>query len=184
MDFPILKTERLILREWTEDDAANLFEIFRHECVVQYTPVLEYQSHSDALRRIEGSRIFFHEKKMGITWGICERESGKALGDIDFTYKYQDDFRVSLGCCFAPDAWGNGFATEALREIIRYGFEEFPLFRINRLEAGTDTRNTSSIKLLERLGFKNEGVLRDYHFERGQFVDEIIFGLLRKDWEK
>ena len=184
MEFPILHTKRLILREWQDGDAANILEIFGHESVVQYTSVEPYKSHEDGMRRVEGSRIFFHEKNLGFTWGICERETGKALGDIDFTYKDKRDFRVQLGCCFAPHAWRKGFASEALEEVIRYGFEDFPLFKVNRLEAGTDPRNISAQKLLERLGFKNEALLHDYYFERGKFVDQHIYGLLRDDWLK
>src|SRR5579872_5477471 len=108
MQFPTLETERLILREWTDNDAENLIEIFRHESVVQYTSVEPYKTHEDGMRRVEGSRIFFHERNMGLTWGIFERESGKVVGDIDFTYKDKRDFRVQLGCCFAPYAWGKG----------------------------------------------------------------------------
>jgi ribosomal-protein-alanine N-acetyltransferase len=184
MNFPTLQTERLTLREWTDNDAENLLEIFRHESVVKYTSNDAYKSYEDAMRRVNGSRIFFHEQNMGITWGIFEKDKGKVVGDIDFTYKDKRDFRVQLGCCFAPNAWGKGFAFEALKEVIRYGFEEFPLFKVNRFEAGTDPRNDSAKKLLEKSGFKNEALLRDYSFEKGKFIDQHIFGLLRKDWEK
>jgi len=141
MQFPILQTPRLILREWTDADAENILEIFRHESMVQYTPVDPYRSPEDGMRRVEGSRIFF-DKKQGITWGIFEREGGKVLGDIDFTYKDKRDFKAQLGCCFAPQAWGRGFAFEAMKEVIRYSFEDFPEFTLNRLEAGTDPGNT------------------------------------------
>ena len=184
IEFPALQTERLILREWQDDDAENLVQIFGHESVVQYTSNDAYVSLADGMRRVEGSRNFFHEKNMGITWGIFEKETGKVLGDIDFTYTAKNHFRVILGCSFTPDAWGKGFASEALKEVIRYGFEDFPLFKINRLEADVDPRNTSAIKLLERVGFTNEALLRDYYFERGEFVSKHFFGLLRKDWVK
>jgi ribosomal-protein-alanine N-acetyltransferase len=184
MDFPTLHTERLILREWQESDAAHIYEIFRHESVIQYTAVEPYTSPDDGLKRVEGSRIFFHEKNLGIVWGIFERESGKVLGDIDFTWKDKRDFRVQLGCCFAPLGWGKGFAFEAMKEVIRYAFEDFQLFKINRLEAGTDPRNISAQKLLEKLGFQQEALLHDYYFEHGKFVDQHIYGLLRYDWER
>ena len=184
MEFPTLQTKRLILREWTDEDAENLLEIFGHESVVQYTSNDAYVTVADGIRRVEGSRYFFHEKNMGITWGIFEKVNGKVLGDIDFTYTAKDHFRVILGCSFKPDAWGKGYASEALKEVVRYGFEEFPLFKINRLEADVDPRNISAIKLLERVGFTNEALLRDYYFERGKFVDKHIFGLLREDWTK
>jgi ribosomal-protein-alanine N-acetyltransferase len=183
MKFPTIQTDRLILREWTDDDAENLVAIFGHESVVQYTSNDAYISREDGMRRVKGSRIFFHEKNLGITWGIFEKESGKVLGDIDFTYKDKRDFRVQIGCCFGPHAWGKGYASEAMREVIRYGFEDFSLFPINRLEADTDPRNISAIKLLERVGFTNEGLFREYFFERGRFADKHLFGLLRRDYE-
>jgi ribosomal-protein-alanine N-acetyltransferase len=184
MEFPTLETERLILREWTVEDVGNLYDIFRHESVVQYTSNDAYKSLEDAMRRVDGSRIYFHDQNMGITWGIFEKKTGKVLGDIDFTYKDKRDFRVQLGCCFAPHGWGKGFAAEALNEVIRFAFEDFPQFKINRLEADTDPRNIHAINLLERLGFINEALLQDYFFERGRFVDKNLFRLLRKDWEE
>ena len=184
MDFPILKTERLLLREWTDNDYENIFQIRSHESVAKYTSEDPYQIIADSHWRVDGSRMYFHEKNMGITWGIFDKESGRVLGDIDFTYKDRAHFRIQLGCMFAPHAWGKGYATEAMKEVIRYGFEDFPQFKIHRMEADTDPRNASAIKLLENIGFRKEGLLLDYYFERGRFVDKLFFGLLRSDWEK
>jgi RimJ/RimL family protein N-acetyltransferase len=71
--------------------------------------------------------------------------------------------------------------TEAVSEVLQYGFNELEL---NRIEAKVDTRNTKSIRLLERMGFKREGFLRQRHYYGGTYQNELYYGLLRSDWEK
>jgi len=70
---------------------------------------------------------------------------------------------------------------EAVRTLINYGFQQLNL---NRIEATTDSENTRSIRLLERLGFLKEGRLRQKYFYKGKHHDELVFSLLKKDWEK
>ncbi len=182
MEFPILQTERLILREWQVSDALDLYNIFMNDSVLQYTGIPVFSSDNDALRRIENSRIYFHEKIRGITWGAYDCESGKVIGDVELNFNAKH-FRAELACSFAPKAWGKGFAFEAMKEIVRYAFDEFPLFKMNRLEAYVDPQNTSARKLIEKLGFKNEALLNEYYFERGKLVDQHIYGLVRKEWK-
>jgi ribosomal-protein-alanine N-acetyltransferase len=69
--------------------------------------------------------------------------------------------------------------TEAVEEILCYGFEELNL---NRVEATTDSRNVASVKVLERAGFKQEGLLRERYSYKEGFHDELFFGLLASDW--
>jgi ribosomal-protein-alanine N-acetyltransferase len=69
--------------------------------------------------------------------------------------------------------------TEALHAVIRYGFEKM---RLNRVQAIIDSENTFSIKLVHRLGFKNEGVLRQRSYFKGQFRDDACFSLLKEEW--
>jgi ribosomal-protein-alanine N-acetyltransferase len=182
MIFPTLETDRLILREWKESDLNDLYEIFRHDSVLQYTGSYCFKTVDDALKKIEAYKSYI-EKELGLSWAVVEKETNTAIGSIDYTY-LKKHYRVELGCCFTPSASGQGFGFESMEEIIRYSFEDFQLFKIHRLEAGTDPRNRSAKKLLEKLGFKDEALLRDYYFERGKFVDQHIFGLLREEWEK
>lgn len=71
--------------------------------------------------------------------------------------------------------------TEALRAMLGYGFEKMEL---NRIQAIIDSENTRSIRLVQRLGFKKEGVLRQNSYFNGQFRDDVIFSLLKKEWTR
>src|SRR5882724_9448351 len=121
MEFPTLQTERLILREWTDDDAENLIEIFRHESVVQYTGSFPFNSIEDSTKKIAAYKYYI-EKELGLSWAVILRTNGKAIGSIDFTYE-RKHFRAEFGCSFMPNVWGKGFASEAMKEVLRYAFE-------------------------------------------------------------
>ncbi|MFQ5758897.1 MAG: GNAT family N-acetyltransferase, partial [Candidatus Bathyarchaeia archaeon] len=80
-----------------------------------------------------------------------------------------------------PAYWGQGIMTEALRAVLKHGFEKMEL---NRIQAIIDSKNTRSLKLVHRLGFKKEGVLRQRSYFNGQFLDDVCFSLLKKEWTK
>ena len=69
--------------------------------------------------------------------------------------------------------------TETLRAVFEYGFEKMDL---NRIQAIIDSKNAKSMKLIDRLGFQKEGVLRQNNYFNGQFRDEVCFSLLREEW--
>ena len=71
--------------------------------------------------------------------------------------------------------------TEALRAVLKYGFEEM---RLNRIQAIIDSKNTRSMQLVRRLGFKKEGVLRQRSYFNGRFLDDVMFSLLMTEWKK
>ncbi|SFK66835.1 Protein N-acetyltransferase, RimJ/RimL family [Halogranum rubrum] len=81
----------------------------------------------------------------------------------------------------APDKWGNGYATEAVRLICRYGFEER---RLNKVYAEPFATNTGSCRVLEKVGFSEEGTLRQEAFIEGEYVDVRRYGLLAEEWNQ
>jgi ribosomal-protein-alanine N-acetyltransferase len=84
-----------------------------------------------------------------------------------------------MGYDLWPDYWGQGLMPEALRALLRYGFE---VMELNRVEATTHTENQRSMRVLEKLGFQREGVLRDYYCREGMYNDQVLFSLLRREW--
>jgi len=78
-----------------------------------------------------------------------------------------------------PAHWGRGIMTEALRAVLEYGFGKMGL---NRVQATVDSGNTKSLRLLHRLGFRKEGVLRQNSYFNGQFRDDVCFSMLKKEW--
>ena len=104
---------------------------------------------------------------------------GRLIGQCSlFNFNAQCQ-RCDIGYGMAFDAWGHGYMLEALTAVLDYGFAELGL---NRVEADIDPRNAASAKTLERLGFQNEGFLRERWVVDGEVSDSGIYGLLRRDW--
>ena len=85
-----------------------------------------------------------------------------------------------IGYELAKAHWRQGIMTEALFAVIEFGFQAIAL---NRIEAMVMLENTASFKLLQKLGFLEEGILREYGYWKGQFHDLRIFSLLKKDYQ-
>jgi len=86
--------------------------------------------------------------------------------------------RAEIGYDLDPAYWGQGIMNEALRVVLKHGFEEM---RLNRIQAIIDSRNVRSLRLVQRLGFKKEGVFRQRSYFNGQFRDDVCFSLLKKE---
>jgi RimJ/RimL family protein N-acetyltransferase len=90
-----------------------------------------------------------------------------------------DNRRAELGYALGREHWGKGYMQEALRALLDYSFNELNL---HRLEADVDPRNASSIRTLEKLGFRQEGYLRERWLVGGGIQDSLFYGLLRSEW--
>lgn len=93
----------------------------------------------------------------------------------------EDSGRAEVGAWLAPEAEGQGYATEGVELLVDYAFEER---RFNRLNAGRMATNDRSAALLARLGFTEEGRRREYYFVDGEFVDRVEYGLLADEWRE
>ena len=94
--------------------------------------------------------------------------------------RWNPDYRsASLGYCLDDAAWGQGYATEAAGALLEWAFETLDL---NRVQSETDTRNTASARVLEKLGFLREGTLREDCVVSGEVSDSWVYGLLRRQW--
>lgn len=181
MDFPILETERLLLREWDIADAEDLFAFYSIEDVVRYTPITAYTTLEQAAKKAADFRDWFRVKQSSVTWAVVLKDTGNIIGECSLHSLSPENERAEVGYAYSPEVWGKGIASEAIRKIVDYAFTDFSLFPINRLEAYTDPRNNASAKLLEKLGFIKEGQLRQRHIQKGEAVDSVIYGLLRSE---
>lgn len=173
-----LTTPRLVLRPLQAADAAALFAIFSDPQVMQYwnTPPWDAEAvaqdyiHTEQQAMSEGQRL---------TLAIVDRESAELIGKcLLFNYQPQS-CRAEIGFGIASCAWGKGYVQEAASELLRHGFETLGL---NRVEAEIDPTNTASGRALERLGFSQEGLLRQRWIIDGQVSDSALYGLLNEDW--
>jgi len=172
--FPILKTERLILRELIEDDAQAILDCFSNVDVLRFYGQNPLTS-LDQVKQIIGNFSRNYEKKIGIKWGIEREGMDGIIGTIGFQEWSHEHKRADISYALSPEYWGSGYATEVVKEVIIYGFEKLG---IKRIGAVVFVENTSSIKLLEKLGFEKEGVLRNYMYQDGVPHDTNIYSLL------
>lgn len=176
MIYPVLETERLILRQLNSHDAEDLFEYFSQDQVMEYYDLETFKTLEDSQNIIKYFNNEF-EKGKGFRWALELKSEKKVIGTCGYHNWFPEHFRAEIGYELNPKFWRNSYMKEAILPILIYGFESM---RLHRIDAFTDPANIASEKLLHSLKFKDEGILRDYFFEKGKFVDAKIFGLINE----
>lgn len=177
--FPVLETNRLVLRSIENSDANSIFKYLSDEEVVQYYGLEPFQSINDALEEISWYQSIF-SKKTGIRWGITNKGENEIIGSCGFFNRVHQHYRTEIGYELSKQYWGQGIATEALAAILRYGFAHL---KVQRIEALIEPPNIPSQKLVEKQGFMREGLLRNYEFTGGKFDDLYMYALLKQDFK-
>lgn len=176
--FPTLETPRLLLRELTQEDANAVFAIRSDYAVTRYNTGLAYERLDQARDLIQAIRTGYLDG-VELRWGITLKPNPTVIGMCGFNYWVRHDRRASIGYDLAHTYWGQGLMTEAVRAMVRFGFEDMNL---NRIEADADGRNPASARVLEKVGFKREGVQEEQFYESGSFYHLHLFALLRRDY--
>jgi RimJ/RimL family protein N-acetyltransferase len=179
--FDHLLTQRLVVRRFVAADA-DVLAAYRSD-----PAVARYQSW-DAPFTIDQARAFItwllghHPDEPG-EWhqlAIVTRDSpGELIGDCAFHSRRDEPAIADIGFTLGPPAQGHGYATEAVGALLRYLFETR---RKHRVVANCDTRNVRSAALLERLGFRREGELRESYRDGSAWASEYHYGLLEHEW--
>ena len=179
---PTIQTDRLSLKAVTVADCNSVLQIFSNPLVVEYYDINPIGDREAALRMIEGFDAWF---KLGeaIRWGIWVSESDQLIGTCCFDQIHPSFRRANLGYNLSSKFWGAGYASEACQAIVEWAFANGMGSPVNRIQAITVPENTKSEKLLKRLGFQREGLLREFAFWEGRPRDMNMFGLTKSDWE-
>jgi len=172
---PTLETTRLRIRPYNESDIAELLPIIGAREVAATTLRIAYPyTEQDAREFLELT------KEPGKIWlAITLRRDGRQTGGIGLRVDEQHR-HAELGYWLGVSYWGQGYATEAAREMLRYGFDELGLHRIF---ASHFRHNPSSGKILRKLGMRHEGCQREHLLKWDQFVDSELYGILRSEWK-
>lgn len=178
--FPEIYTKRLFLRKLSLNDAGTLFNYWSDPDVTKYLNVTTFKNKEQAYSMIRLLNSLYNNKD-GIRWAIVTKKDDTVIGTCGYNNWIKKSSRGEIGYELGKKYWGNGYATEAVKEIIKYGFKSMNL---NRIEAFTVPEAASSINLLKKLGFKKEGMLRQYGYWNMRYWDENIYSLLKKDWKQ
>lgn len=177
--FPLLETERLVLREITVEDAPSILKYLSDKEVMKYYGLAPFQSVNDVLDEISWYQSIFRNKT-GIRWGITVKEQQEVIGSCGFLNVEAQHARADIGFELHQAYWGQGIASETLKPIITYGFNQL---KLQRIQALIEPSNTASQKLVERHGFVREGLLRSYEYTCGKFDDLYMYSLLKQDFD-
>jgi [ribosomal protein S5]-alanine N-acetyltransferase len=174
-----LSTERLCLRQMRLDDAVAV-HAFKSD--PQVTLCYGQEPHANIAETREWLRKRIEDFKVrdSVFWVLTLKGSDTAIGECCL-WNFDPAFRCAeVGYELDSAYWNRGLMSEALTEVIAYGFLEMDLHRI---EACPYSSNAQSSNLLHKLGFTEEGRLRDRHFFRGRFEDQLYYGILREEWK-
>lgn len=174
MRTPIIKTDRFILRPWRSTDAASLARHINHPKIALYTISIPYpyslQEARSWLRRRTNKQ---QNASISLYWAI--EIDGQAVGGISLKDIIKGH-KAELGYWLAAAYWGQGIMTEAAKEIKEFAFNNL---KLKRLWAGCFDINPASRRVLEKLGFELEGVLRKAHKKNGRFVNDCILSIVK-----
>lgn len=174
--FPVLETPRLRLRQLEPADAPALFGLFSDPAVTRYYDLDTFTDPAEADELLERFRRRY-VAGIGIRWALEYKDApGQAIGTCGYNLWLRDSRRGLLGYDLGAAHWLRGLMTEALEAVLHFGFGTLDL---NRAEALVFDGNTASRRLLEKLGFACEGLLREYQFVGGEPVDMALYARLR-----
>ncbi len=119
------------------------------------------------------------EARTGLRVALDKVADGAFIGWCGL-HRWDPIFRnASLGYCLDDVAWGHGYATEAVRALLQWGFATLPIVRV---QAEVDTRKPASARVLEKAGFMLEGTLRENCIVNGEISDSWVYGLIEREW--
>jgi ribosomal-protein-alanine N-acetyltransferase len=176
--FPQLETQRLILRQVETTDVEQLYDILSDAEVAKFDYFYPVTSIEEATKFIERYKKEWEEKEE-ITWGIILKETNQLLGICCLGDFDEGARRSEIGYDITQAEWGKGYATEALEAVIDFGFH---VMNLNRMEATITPGNHASIKVLRKLNFVQEGIVRERDLIKGKLEDGIIMSILKRDY--
>jgi ribosomal-protein-alanine N-acetyltransferase len=178
---PRIATERLVLRELRARDAEAVATGAGDRRVAQFLIQVPSPYPVALARRWVLHRIEWWDLRRGVTFAVARHDDvDRLLGTVSLRC-YVRDQRAELGYWLAAPAWGHGYATEAARAAVAFGFRELGLARVY---AQVIADNRASLAVLDKLGMVNEGVKRQHVHKARRLHDVVLYGMLRDEWRR
>lgn len=176
-NIPTLETDRLILRRMTIEDQHDLFEYASDPELTKYT-IWDY--HKTLENSIQYLQLILeqYENKQVSNWAIVLKSNQKMIGTCGFVYWAPEHHRAEVGYALSRKYWNRGLMSEAIQELISFGFAHMDL---NRIEARCNIANMGSERIMQKMGMTFEGTIREQLLIKGQFEDIKQYAILKKD---
>jgi ribosomal-protein-alanine N-acetyltransferase len=168
--FPILSSDRLILRQFQVSDLENVYQGLSHPDVIKY-----YGISFDSLEATKEQMEWFEnleKTETGIWWAVCSKMNGEFLGAGGLNEMSKENRKAEIGFWLLPVHWGKGIMTEAMPLILNYAFHSLELHRI---EGFVESDNINCKKAMKKLNFNLEGTMKDCEVKNGNFISLDIY---------
>lgn len=173
-----LTTDRLRIRQMQPSDAEAIFTFKSDPNVTKHYGQQPQQTIEETRAWVQRNLTDF-ERHGSIMWALTLKDEDRAIGECCL-WNFDSGYHCAeIGYELHPAYWHKGIMTEALSAILTYGFE---ILELHRIEANPLAINEASQNLLQKLGFKHEGTLRQRYFYQDRFFDQLYFGLLGEEW--
>ena len=177
--YQVLTGSRIQLRPFdVKTDAKCIFNICSEKETVQFYGMKPMKSVSEAEALLSD---YAKGSSAGTSshWAIVDTATGEVIGDAGIMSIDVRNYKASSYCILNRKYWKAGLSREAMKMLFDHVFSTT---NINRIHAYIDVRNERTIRSVKGIGFVHEGLLRDYEFDKGEFIDEAVFSLTRLDW--
>ena len=174
---PTLEKHDLVLRRPRLKDAKDVFSYASDKEVARYVLWTPHRSIAETRSCL---RELIHRARRGYpsSWAVVHRGTDRVIGTIGFVWYSHENHSAEIGYSLSRKYWNRGYATQAVRAVISRAFSDLPL---NRIEAQHDLRNPASGKVLEKSGFRKEGILRSRIVNKGEYIDVALYAILKED---
>ena len=173
-----LHTPRLLIREFVPDDQADVHAYASQAETVRYMdwgPNTPEQTVDFLHRKLASQRAL---PRAEYELAVALKETGRVIGGVGLRVSRPQHFAGDMGYVFDPQYWGRGYCTEAAGALLEFGLRDLNLHRIY---ATCDPDNRASARVMEKIGMRYEGRLRDYTWEKGKWRDSLVYARLATD---
>jgi RimJ/RimL family protein N-acetyltransferase len=177
----ILETPRLLLRPLKLEDAPVVSRLAGRREIADTTIAIPHPYSEPQAREWIASHARPGGANKEIVFAITLKANGQLIGAVGLRDIEKEHSQAELGFWIAVEVWGKGYGSEASAAALRYGFEEL---KLNRIYAHHMVRNPASGRVLEKIGMKREGLLRQRVKKWGVFEDVTLLAILREDWSE
>ena len=166
------------LRPHWEDDLQDFFALYSDPQVMRYWSFPAWTHVDQARERLAGA-LAGHDPARLLCWAVADVDDDRLIGGITLFAINAEQGRAEIGYALHSSQWGRGHARNVLGKVLDHAFGPLGL---RRIEADIDPRNAASCRLVERLGFVREGLLRERWRVGGDLQDSAMYGLLAREW--
>ncbi len=176
--FPELATTRLLLREISKNDVAEVFNLRSSDKIMQFIDRPRATTTEDALGFIN-TIVNALANNEGITWAVTLKNQPRLIGTIGFWRIEKEHYRAEIGYMLNDLFQRQGIMQEAITAVLQYGFD---VMKLHSVEANVNPANNASTKLLEKNNFVLEAHFKENYYYNGKFLDSFVYSLLAKNY--